>query len=318
MRRLKRFVSPQYSSVTSRLFSRHSESFESARLIVRCYYGCLFLIAFLRLSSWSGLLQREGVEPLWPVAWIHFLPSTELRVHLIMTMLITGTLVAAFWPHHRWARTAAFLGLLLADAYRNSFGKIGHSYHVWVLTSFLLVFLPAGWGGARKPDRHTRQQFLTVVWSCQAMLLLTYSMAGLGKAAGAAGQIVQGEVHALAPSALAFHISDLLLKRNSTTLLGPWLIDHYLFAWPAMLLVLYLQFFSFWIAFRPSLHRFWGAALIVVHAGIYLSMGISFYRNVVLIGLLLLASPFRPFAGGWRKAVAQLPLFDTLRRRRTV
>ncbi len=67
----------------------------------------------------------------------------------ILTGYLATTFLGAVFSHRRWARLLAFLGLLEFVALENSFGKINHAHHLWVLTAFLLVFLPGRDGPVR-------------------------------------------------------------------------------------------------------------------------------------------------------------------------
>jgi hypothetical protein len=137
-------------------------------------------------------------------------------------------------------------------------------------------------------------------------------MSGLGKIAGAIYQSSAGQSSAFTHGALAVITANRLVETNSQSLFGPWLIEH-----PAMgdLLLwgdIYLQFFSFWVAFRPSLHKVWALALILFHLASYLFLTISFAPNALLLALLFFNSPFARETENWRDALADLPLFGRL------
>lgn len=313
-RRLEQWLRPANRRTVENIFCAQTEAFGRARLLVRCYYAVLLYFAMALLPEWQGLLAREVTSPLWPVAWlIHAGPRAGIG--FILALYLAGALAAAFLPETRWARALAFLGLFEFTAFNNSFGKIGHSLHVWILTSALLIFLPRLAGKGEIQSRAARQGFLTVFWACQATILLVYSMSGLGKLAGAIYQMSAGQANAFMPGALAATVAGRLLETNSRSLLGPWLIDHPRLGWPLMLADIYLQFFSFWVSFRPSLHRLWACALILFHILSCLLMTISFPQNALLLALFFFNSPFRPERESWRLALADLPLVGILARR---
>jgi hypothetical protein len=300
---VRRFFERREPFAWSETFARQREAFARAGTLVRCYYGALLFLAVLLLPEWPGLLQHRSVVPLWPVAWL-------LRVELpagivvILALHLAGSLAGALWPERRGARALAFVGWLQYVALINSFGKINHSLHLWVLTAFLLVFLPRRWGKHKTLSRTQRQQFLLVFWSCQAVTLLVYSMAGLGKILGAIYQMAMGQAHAFQPDALAILTADRLLQTNVRGLFSEWLIAHPWFGWPLMLADLYLQFFSFWAAFRPALQRLWAVLLILFHVGVFLLMTIVFPQNVLLLAVLFISS-----AADLPRALVALPLF---------
>jgi hypothetical protein len=311
-RRARQFFGPSDRPSSPRALYRQTESFHEARIVVRCYYVVVLFFAAAALHDWSGYLERREVLTLWPVWW---LDAVSLRAGMLA--ILGGYLAAAFWgavfPDRRWARTLVFVGLLEFVALDNSFGKISHNHHLWVLTAFLLVFLPDA--PARTADRATRQRFTIIFWSCQAIVLLTYTMSGVGKVAGAAYQLLTGQNNILLPSGGASIIAGRLLQTNSSSWLGPWLIGHPWFGWPLILAAVYLELFAFWAAFRPSLQRWWAAGLILFHVGVYLVMSIAFSPAVMLVGLLFLASPFRHEEPSYAVVIKQLPVLSWFARK---
>jgi len=291
------------------IFAAQTAGFARARVIVRCYYAAMLFFALALLPDWPQVLVRETPSALWPVAW---LPWVDLRggIAAILALYLVGALAGAVMPEQRWARVAAFLGILEYVAFNNSYGAIGHAMHAWLLTSGLLLFLPDVRNGP--PSRMKRQQFLTIFWACQALVLLLYSMSGVGKLAGAIYQLSAGQTSAFAPGALAAITANRLVETNSQSLLGPWLIEHPLMGWPMLWGDIYLQLFSFWIVFRPSLHKVWALGLILFHITSYLLLTINFTQNALLLALLFFNSPFAREPENWRDCLAELPLVGPL------
>lgn len=283
---------------------------DSAAVLVRVFYAANLYLVFRDLRLWPDWLETTVLEPLWPVAWIRWV-GIEPGVHAILGLALLGAFAAALLPAWRPARALAFLGLLLLHAFSNSFGKINHASHGWVLAGFLLVLLPDAGSAALERSRLLRQRYLNAFWSAQAMLLVFYTMSGTWKALQAIPQIARGEVHSFAPTALSLHIAHRLLQTAEESVLGAFFIEHPLLGWPGFLLTLYLQVFAVWAAFRPSLHRLWGAGHMAFHLMVYLTMSVSFHPQVLLVGILLLASPFEPGCS-WRRRVADLPLLGGL------
>ena len=308
----RRFFGLHDHPSSPRALYRQTESFHGARIVVRCYYVVVLFFAAATLHDWSGYLDRREVLTLWPVWWLEAVPLRVGMLGILGGYLATAFLGAVF-PDRRWARTLVFVGLLEFVALDNSFGKINHNHHLWVLTAFLLVFLPDA--PARTANRATRQRFAIIFWSCQAIVLLTYTMSGVGKVAGAAYQLFTGQNNILMPAGCASIIANRLLQTNSSSWLGPWLIAHPWFGWPLKLATVYLELFAFWAAFRPSLQRWWAAALILFHVGMYLVMSIAFSPAVMLVGLLFLASPFRGEEPSCAVVIKQLPVLSRLARK---
>ena len=144
---------------------------------------------------------------------------------------------------------------------------------------------------------------------CGAAVLLTYTMSGLGKLGGALYQLAPAQPNAFAPGALGAHIAQRLLQTDSHSLLGAWIIDHPWLTWPAMPFAVYLELFSFWIAFRPALSRPWSAILVIFHVGNYFTLTIAFPPSCFLLALFFFRSPFDPGKTSWRELLLGVPLF---------
>lgn len=291
-------------------FRLQTKSFGRATLLVRCYYACNLYFALALMADWTGLLNRNMPAPLWPVAWLTHVPL-RTGIGAILWLYLLGALAAAIFPQKRWTRIIAFAGVFEWVAFNNSYGKIGHSMHLWTLVSALLIFLPDLKRG-ESPSRTQRQKFLLIFWACQAMIMLAYSMSGLGKVVVAIYQGCLGQMHAFSSNALAEVIAERLLETNSRSLLGPWLIDHSSVGWPLLLGAIYLELFAFLTVFRPSLHRFWACGLILFHIGSFLLLTVSFPQNCLLLALFFLSSPFHRDDENWRHTLADLPLLGRL------
>ncbi len=312
LRSMRRFFAGRDRPTSRRALRHQTKLFQTTRVVVRCYYVALLFFAAATMDDWPSYLDRMEALPLWPVDWLRLVPL-RAGVLGILTGYLATTFLGAVFSHRRWARSLAFLGLLEFVALENSFGKINHAHHLWVLTGFLLVFLPDVTGPSA--DRATRQRFLTVFWACQAITLLTYTMSGLGKVVCAIYQVCAGQNNILMPSGLATLIASRLLQTSSTSWLGPWLIAHPWFGWPLGLASIYVEFFAFWIAFRPMLLRWWAAALILFHIMVFVCMAIGFMPVVLLLGLLFLGTPPCPGERSLLDAARQLPALSLVLRR---
>ncbi|NJL28699.1 MAG: hypothetical protein HC897_12805 [Thermoanaerobaculia bacterium] len=280
--------------------------FHSAQTLVAAFYAVMFFFAASNLYSWQELLSSTELAPRWPVFWLRFV---ELRAGIaaILWLNLVGGLLGIALPGYRWVRILVCLSWLELLALRFSFGSINHGDHLGVLLSFVLIFLPAGWPSQLAAERGVRARTQLVFSGCQAMIMLTYSMSGMWKVGGVVEQLIRGEVNYLAPRGLAQQVAARLLAENTTSILGPWLIEHYWLGWPLMIGALYLEFFALWAVPRPSLHRAWGLGLIVLHVFSHLTMGISFLQNMLWLALFFVFSPLRPEKTCWREMARDLP-----------
>lgn len=275
--------------------------------IIQCFYFVALLLCMFEIPNWQFFFSTAGFSPLWPVVWLNHVPLQE-GITAILGFYLVAALAAATWPESRWIRIALFIALLEITAYRNSFGKIGHSNHLMLLISAVLIFLPRGWDLREGMSRMQRMKLFYIFWTCQALLLLTYTLSGLGKIVVGTYQMLQGKISVFHPQALAIHIAERLLQTNSISLVGDWFVSHYWIGWPMMLGAIYLQFFSLWVVFRPTLQNSWTLALIGLHLGIYFTMTILFPVNGFLLALFFLASPFNPKEWSSKNILKSLPI----------
>ena len=281
-----------YSSDRSAVFVNQYETYLKATTIVRIFYLGVFFFttnAFMLLwEEWSRLTTLP--QPLWPVAWINnapFLPA----INLIGIGGVIFTLLATIFPTSRLNRAMSAITFFLIMAIIHSFGKINHSYHVWIVAGFLLIFLPSNNKTGSISHRH---QYLTVIMGTQLLTLSFYTSSGIWKIYGFLVQAWGGQIHAFHPLALSQQIAYRLLQTNSPSIAGPFFIEHPYLGWPLYSGAVFLELFAIFVAFRPNLHRFWGISLLFFHLGIWLTMSITFHTHMLFILIFLVLSPFHP------------------------
>ncbi len=292
--------------VTLRL---QEHAYQVAKVLLRVFYGFLLFYALFNIHLWDYYQKLKPTDPLWPVIWLNILNNSLVGVRLILAGSFIAALAGAIFCEHRWARSLVFFGLLEYLALKYSYGgNIHHGMHLWLICSFILIFLPRHWAHPGTVSRLTQQITLRVCWCCQALVMLTFTMAGIGKMGGAVYQFFIGQIHAFHPRALSLHVAERLLQNNTNSLMGNWFIEHTVWGFPLMISMLYIQFFAFWAAFRPSLHKLWGVALILFHIGTSLIFSINFRYSMFLVALLFLYSPFKPEKNSSRQVLVDLPL----------
>jgi len=303
--RLIAFFRPQRAGSASLLLSR--ERFVAAQSLIGAFYAVLLFFAALRLFSWPSDLAVSDLAPRWPVAWLH-LVDTRVGIAAILWLQLAGGVLGVALARYRWARVVVFISLLEILALDFSFGAVNHGNHLAVLIAFVLIFLPAGWHVRGAASRTVRVATLEVFSGAQAMILLTYSMAGMWKAGGILQQWLQGDfVTYLHPHGLAQQVAAKMIEDDAPSILGPWLVAHPWVGWLPGIAVVYLELFALWVVARPSLHRAWGLGLALFHLVSHLTLGVDFPQNVLWLVLFLGLSPFRPAVFEWRRAVGELP-----------
>ncbi|MDZ4285358.1 MAG: hypothetical protein U1A23_00340 [Candidatus Sungbacteria bacterium] len=281
-------------------FFEERHAFEKAVRIVPFFYYVLFFIAFQRLEGLNAIFTQGHGDFMarWPIFWAAHV-DYQHAVTGIVVGFVFAALIGAFCWRYRIARVAAFGGVLQYHAFLSSFGGPQHQLDLWLWTAFLLIFLP----DIRIKQAETsddRKTFLLVFWTIQAFVLLTYSMSGFLKLYEALMQYLNGQAHAFSFDALALHASTLLLRMHETVPLAPLVINHPFLGWLPFIGVLCLELFSFFIAFKPSLHRQWALGLVLFHIGTYLVMRAIFVSPSILLMILFFESPFQKQNYSWR------------------
>ncbi len=296
--RLRRFLAASAWHRAARpggVFRAQGRRFTVAQTLVRAFYAFGLFYAVSQLDNNLPLmLDHAPTAPLWPVAWLSWTPSAA-GSYALMAFYLAASVLGAFTVSWRASRLLTFLGLLEFVALKSSFGKIGHSLHLPLLVAGVFVLLPPGWERpAPQVSRRVRQQTLLVFWLAQAVVLLSYTMSGVGKFGAACYQLVAGQPNAFLPGGLSAIVAQRLLDTHSDSVFGPWIIRHPFLTWPSFPAAIYLELFAFLAAFRPSLARPWAALLVLFHVGTYFTMTISFPPSCFLLALFFFTSPFEP------------------------
>ena len=295
------------------VFLAQARRFTVAQTLTRAFYAFLLYFAISQFTELPPLLDRVASAPLWPIAWLRWAgPASGPRT--LLAFYLATNILGVFTAPWRAGRVLTFLGLLEYVAFKESFGKIGHSLHLPLLVAGVFILLPADWEWpAPRTNRRRRQETLLVFWLAQAVVLLSYTMSGAAKLAVAVFQLVTGQPNAFFPGGFSAIVAQRLLETHSTSLLGPWVIHHPILTWPALPAAICLEFFAFLAAFRPSLGRPVAALLILFHVGTYLTLTISFPQSCFLLAILFFPSPFEPDAfWSWQNRLLDLPFARNL------
>lgn len=293
------------------LWQFHRRAFLQACTLVRVYYLFTLFLFYNHLSGrWAVWASAKEIQPLWPVAWVTLIPLVWAANFITLNCLMVGV-AALIYPEKRLVRIWLLISLLFFTAMLNSFGKINHSLHTMLVPAFFFIFLPDQWQQLEK-SISGRQKFLRLFWAAQTLILTFYTMSGLLKILFAILQIRNGEIHAFHPEAFSLQIAQRLMTTNSQSLLGPWLVRYSWLGWLPYVTLIYIETFALLAAFRPVLHRLWGISLIVFHLGTWLTMAIPFIAPVMVVGILLVCSPFQPPALSPALIIQNLPIVGTL------
>ncbi len=280
---------------------------------MRAYYAVSLLWVVQATGSWERYASLKAAHPLWPTWWWFQEVSVRTGVNMIFGAYLVAALFALALPQLRLARIAYAFTLLQYMAFINGFDKINHDLHAWLFVGLILVLLPKGpWVNSRRAAY--RQYFLVVFSTAQFVMLLFYTLTGFWKVYTATTSFATGRIGGFSISGFSYIVANRLIQTSQVAVLGDFFVHHELYGWALFCGTMYLETFSVLIAFRPRLQRIWGFGLILFHVGTQLAMGFTFSPNIVLVGLLLVCSPFAPERIDVRATLLDLPVVHVLAR----
>ncbi len=289
-------------------------SYERAALLVRAYYALSAYLTLGQLYGWPAYQHLRGAEPLWPAHWWFQHVSVATGVNIIFSVYLAASVAVLVVPGLRVARIAYAFSLLQYMSLVNTTDKVNHNLHVWLFVSVILILLPQGrWRDNRTTAK--RQYFLTVVWVALLVVLLFYSLTGSWKIVTATRALSHGRISGFNVSGFSYIVANRILQTNEQTVLGHFFVHNRYPGWFLFVGTMYLETCSIVVAFRPRIHRLWGAGLILFHVGTQLAMNFTFGENVILLSLFLVCSPFAPARATIWETVSDLPVVHLVTRR---
>lgn len=286
------------------------EALHRALYLQRIFYAAAFFFV-AKEDVLNKFLQSATVKPLWCVAWVPWVGVPAAGGAIFASTLVSAA-ACALWPSKRWLRIVFALSILQQGALSNSFGKINHTYHAFVVCAALLCLSPLGTLDSIRRSTTRAQTLLLATWSLYASLMLAYTISGLWKVGFGLSQLLRGEVNAFSPMALAYHVAGRLVRTADTTIVASWVLEHPMLGWPLNLFVIYIETFAIVAAFRPRLHRAFAISLAAFHFGVALVLNIGFHQHILLLGLLGVCSPFAPETTTLKALMLDLPVFGDI------
>ena len=294
LRTLRRTVRPNYAQPNDQ-FRCVDAFYGNCAWIIRFFYISSLIFSYNFISKVSHK-NFENADFLWPVAWLEIDAFKGLFVAVPIIMFLANCAVVIKYEL-RILRILFSLFCLFVAAMDNSFGALNHGWHIWFWISFLLILLPAR--GAMG-ERGYKLATVSIIVYVQAMILLSYSMAGSLKLVAGIKSLVAGEMGNFSLLGFSSLLADRMVQGRGSTILGEFFVDNPYFGFPIFVALIFLQAFSFPVAFFPRLHRVCGLTLIGFHLGTGLLMDIFFTTHILWAALFLVCSPFRIDRGTWR------------------
>ncbi len=267
------------------IFSGNMDSaYDIVQNAVKYSYLFFMMLVFLQLSNVEDYQNMEILDPVWPIVPFSGIPPVALALIFKSTMIVMLT-VLFFLPRKRLFRGLFFIFFFLDISLGNSFGKVDHGTYLPLLLAFFLALLPG-----EKESNHEYKSILMYA-TAQFFLLMAYSLTGFWKVFWGGIELFTKDVSLFSPLTLR---NTIIYKFELTgsTLVGSWFLEHYVIGYIVYLIVVYIELFAIVIFFKGNLHKIWGGLLMAIHIGIELILGVNFYQNVFVLGILLVYSPF--------------------------
>jgi hypothetical protein len=251
---------------------------------MRYTYVFLVSIVFLELSSVTFLQNITMVEPIWPmVLFQDFSPSALALAFQSIAILILFLIF--YIPENRLLRVLFFIFFFLVTSLNNSFGKINHGLHLAIMLSFFLALIPSN------KVKNYKLKSILMFATAQFFLLMAYSLTGFWKLFWGVIEFFTKEVSLFSPLTLRNTIIY-QFELSNATVVGSWVLEHQTIGYVFYLFGVFIELFAIVIFFKANMHKLWGVLLIALHIGIKLILGVSSFSSIVVLGLLLVCSPF--------------------------
>lgn len=271
---------------------------------VKYSYLFFMMLVFLQLSNVEDYQSMEILDPVWPI--VPFIGISPVALVLIFkTTMIVLLTVLFFLPRKRLFRGLFFIFFFMDISLGNSFGKVDHGTYLPLLLAFFLALLPG-----EKESNHKDKSILMYA-TAQFFLLMAYSLTGFWKVFWGVIEFFTKDVSLFSPLTLR---NTIIYKFELTgsTLVGSWFLEHYVIGYIVYLIVVYIELFAIVIFFKGNLHKIWGILLMAIHIGIELILGVNFYQNVFVLGILLVYSPFH-MQTNFKETVLSLPVVSVVK-----
>ncbi len=269
------------------------------------HFADLYFLYLIFSNLYKITLYKEVkiMDPLWPIIPFANFSPVGLTIVIQSITLIT-LLFIFFYPRKQVLRILFFVGFFFNVALDNSFGKLNHGLYLPLMLSFFLSLIPS------ELSKNREEKTVLIIATAQFSLLLVYTLTGFWKIFWGVIEFFTKEVSLFSP--LSFR-NTIIYQFDLTgkTTVGEWFLEHYILGYLVYLFVIYIEFFSITIFFKGNLLKIWGILLVLIHMGINLILGVNFSQNIIVIGLLLVYSPFN-ITTPFKNTILSLPLISEL------
>lgn len=270
--------------------------------LLRAHYVWLLYFA---LTKWTRKTYFEPApfDPMWPVFWMRWVPW-EAGAWAIVGLCIGGAAASLLMPRRQLPRILAAVGLFEALALTYTYTGVQHRTYTMLALTCFYALIPTLRDHAATLDEKRRS--LLAVFGGVSFVLFTYSWAGFTKLWGLTEALLRGDAHVLDFGRVPVVFLNRAFRFEHPPPMSEFVLDHPVLASLGLFLVMYVEFVSLSVAFRPHLQRWWMFLLAGFHLSTLLTMRVYFAPATAMLLVLGIFTPFARFEG-WRPILRELP-----------
>lgn len=262
---------------------------ERLKSLLRAFYAVLIFHDYWSFYRYAKMTSFVGASWLWPVAWMSWLTDAQQVAcagALLIAALFTHTLnlMKPGWVPGKLLGAVLLLELV---ALANSFGKINHSMHGFVLAAFPLALISFGGKANALNSVKNRLYF----WGAQTAFLMTYFLPGVWKLETYISDVSLSNFFEIHPIRNSFSWAQVENFRPAPPGFD-WFVsapvDHLLW-----LGVIAFEVACIAVPFLPGIQRLWGCALFLFHAAVSFLIDVHFQPASLLALVLLSLHPYK-------------------------
>ncbi len=315
-RRLKKLLCSQEGKKDRRPFHELTNRFNKNSVGVRFFYIIQFVIFFiivrqsLRLNIGEATLLASGpnfiVSGIYSLVTIAYPKITVLLISLIGFLSLFLVLIRI---HFRWVKIvyACSLFVLLSVNLAMGVTQIGNIIWLWLATLF--CFLPSSVEGVGEKTRDFKARYNLICFSSLVLVLSCYSLSGIWKFIGSViVPFFTENISLFNPDSLSYLVSHFLITYRHKTVLGEFATNMSVFGQLSLWLVLYLQLFAVFAAFRSKILVPWVAGLTIFHVINLPLLNLSFEFQTAALLFVTFAFTNAEWPKSWKDFFFSLPV----------
>lgn len=290
-RAAERLLSPDHNSVTQKVQLIYG--------LLTVFYGFVFYrsIEAVYKGNFNYLTgMSDQYLPKWPMTILNHIVNLNLEDsirYVLVFSLCSGLLGFFYGVQNRLIRIFSFIGILLNVALINSFGKGSHAFHLGLIISFFLIFIPSKSNNSIENSESENADLIKIIFTIRNLILLSYFSGGTIKFIRLIQHFCEGKMTAIHK----FGFSNLVAKdwyfTGEATMLGPFIVQNESYLWPITLMAGYLiEFLAGAVIFFPKFDRVWFVLFVFLHIGIILTLGPNFVEHLFVVALFIGFSVF--------------------------